>query len=116
VSYKAPDGFDPITAAICIALAGFGGLMSYLIKTIDSGKHPSWGRSALECGGSMFMGAMVYLLCTAMKWEGLWTMVFAGLSGWMGSLAVVRMFEALILKRAGLTREDLERLSEKADG
>jgi hypothetical protein len=114
--YKAPEGFDVFTACLCLALAGFGGLMSYLMRTLDAGKVPTWPRALLEGASATFIGMLIYLVCAALKWDSLWTGAMAGLSGWIGAATSSRILEVVILKRFGLSSEQIKQLQENSDG
>ena len=102
-----PSRWDLLVYALWVFLAGYGGAMSYLMKQADKNEKPSVWRVMLEFGCAVSIGTIVTLMCAAMGWSTLWTGVVVSSSGWIGAKGVVSIIEAVWLKRAGLTRDDI---------
>lgn len=107
-SYKMPSGDEILLMLLWIFLAGYGGAMSYLMRSVERNEKPKFWRAMLEFGTAVSIGTVIMLLCAAMEWSTLWTGVVVSASGWIGAKGVVSIIEAIVLKRAGLTRDDIK--------
>lgn len=97
------------------AFAGFGGMMGHLMRTIDSGEKVTWGKAILEGLSAGFVGLCMLMACEALGLDNSWTGVIVGVSGWMGAPMTIRVLESLMLKRLGLTKEEVRDDSSKRD-
>lgn len=91
-----------IRATAYTLFASTGGVMGYLMRTIDKKDKINWGRAALEGGAAGFVGFIILLVCQAMKLSEQWTGVIVGVSGWLGASATIRMLEGLVRKKLGV--------------
>lgn len=105
---KPPEDFDVLVALLWILLGGYGGLMSYLMRTADSQAKPTFWRAVLEFNAAVSIGVVVMLACAAMEWSTLWTGVIVSASGWIGAKGVTSIFEALLLRKFGLSKSDVK--------
>lgn len=89
--------------AICYAsFAGFGGTMSYLLRSIDTKSPVSWGRAFVEATSAGFVGILVLLACQAANLGEQWTGLIVGVCGWLGASATIKMLETLVRRKLGL--------------
>lgn len=105
---KPPENFDILVAILWVILGGYGGLMSYLMRSADSQVKPTFWRGVLEFNAAVSVGVVVMLACAAMEWSTLWTGVIVSASGWIGAKGVVSIIEALLFKRLGLSKTDVK--------
>lgn len=105
VEIKPPEGLDIVASILWTGLAWFGGLMGYLMRTVEAGGKPRLARALLESSSAAFVGALVTLACAAMEWNALWTGVLVGVSGWLGAHASITMLEKILYKRLGITKD-----------
>lgn len=98
-----------VIAALWVLLGGYGGLMAYLMRATSNGGKPTFWRAFLEFNAAISVGTIVMLVCAAMGWSTLWTGVIVSSSGWIGAKSVVSIFEALLIKKLGLTRADVSK-------
>lgn len=94
-------------------LGGYAGLMSYLMRTVHDGQHPKFLRAALEFFAAVSSGTTVMLLCSALGWSPLWTGVLVSATGWLGPMSIMRIVQALALKKMGLTPADIPQDQER---
>lgn len=106
---KPPETFDIVVAGLWVLLGGYGGLMAYLMRTISSGGKPTFWRAVLEFNAAVSIGVIVVLICAALDWSPLWTGVMVSASGWIGAKGVMSIVEAVLLKRLGLTKQEVEK-------
>jgi hypothetical protein len=102
-----PSRFDILIYALWIFMAGYGGAMSYLMKNADKHEPVKFWRVVLEFCAAVSVGTIVTLMCAAMGWGTLWTGVIVSSSGWIGAKGVVSIIEAVLLKKAGLSKDDI---------
>lgn len=94
-----------VQATAYAIFAAVGGILGYLMRTIDKGKKISWSRAMLEGGSAAFVGFISMLLCQASNMSPQWTGVVVGVSGWLGASVSIRMLELAVRKRLGLEEE-----------
>lgn len=97
-------------------LAAFGGLLGYLMRTLDKGHRVSYGRALIESASAGFVGGLVTLACMAMKLDPLWSGVIVGVFGWLGATASIRFLETMIFKRLGITRNEVREATNAQPG
>lgn len=102
-----PPEFDWIVACLWVVLGGYAGLMRYLMQTVQGGMRPRFLRALLEFFAAISSGTTVMLLCSALGWSAMWTGVLVSASGWLGPLGVMRMVQAVAMKRMGITPNDI---------
>jgi hypothetical protein len=88
--------------------AGFGGLMGYLMRTVDKKETINWARAMLEGSAAGFVGYIILLLCSAIKLGEQWTGVIVGVSGWLGANVSIRMLEGMVRKKLGVDQQKPE--------
>lgn len=94
------------------AFAASGGLLGYVLRTLDANNPVSWKRLLAETAASAFMGVMAMLACNAMEVNTTWTGVIVGMSGWIGATATMRVIESVVYKRLGITQTDVDVVKE----
>ncbi len=99
---KDPATYSMITYAWVIALAVWGGAVSYLRKVRDGIIHRFMVMEFVgEIVTSGFVGILTFWLCEAANIDALITAAFVGISGHMGSRAIF-MIENWAKRRYGL--------------
>lgn len=84
------------------AFAALGGLMGYILRTIDREQRVSWLRAIMEALAAGFVGLLVLFACQAMHLTDEWIGVIVGVSGWLGANASIRLLETLVYRKLGL--------------
>ncbi len=98
-------GGDPIEiarTAIFVAFATIGGLLAYLMRTLNNAEKPILARAIVEGLSSGFVGLIAMLLCKAMglSWE--WSGVVVGVFGWLGAETSIMMLSKAVRKKLGI--------------
>lgn len=100
-------GPEAIKTLLYTALASGGGLLGYLMRTLeDENEKIHWGKAFVQAAGSGFTGFLVLMLCQAMGLGDLWTGAIVGLFGWMGATATIVVLEKVIYSKLGVTKDD----------
>lgn len=92
---------------ICSGFSGLCGGLSYLLK-VEEGKPFKWGEFLLHSGISAVFGAGAFSI---LDYYGVPPQVagaICGVAGWMGTRGL-RLIEVLIIKRSGVTPEELKK-------
>jgi hypothetical protein len=95
------------TAAYAL-LAAFGGVLGYVMRTVDKKERVIWWRAILEGLGAAFVGLLVMFVCQEMKLSQGYTGVIVGVCGWLGANVTIRLLEGMVRKKLGLRAEDLQ--------
>lgn len=103
-----PNELNAAHMAGYAAFAASGGLLGYVLRTLDANQPVSWKRLTVETAASGFMGVMAMLACNALDVNTTWTGVIVGMSGWLGATASMRLIETLVYKRLGITQTDVD--------
>lgn len=99
--YIIPEWLKAILYAV---LAGVGGLLGYLLRTLESERNVSIVRAIVETFAAGFVGVLVYFLCRAMNLSDMWTGAMTGLFGWLGAIASIRILERFVYSKLGINR------------
>lgn len=84
-----------------LLLAVIGGVLGYLMRTLENGHKPSLLRSLLEGAAAGFAGLLILLLCQVSGIGPEMTGVIVGIGGWLGASATIRKIEPLVFKPLG---------------
>lgn len=100
-----PNKIDMIRTAIFVAFATVGGLLSYLMRTLNKAEKPILSRSLIEGLSSGFVGLIAMLMCKALglSWE--WSGVVVGVFGWLGAETSIVMLSKAVRKKLGIEDE-----------
>ncbi|MEO8993215.1 MAG: phage holin family protein [Rhodanobacter sp.] len=85
--------------------AAVGGLLGYLLRTLDAGLRVSKWRAVIESLGAGFVGEIVLLMCKALGLGWQWTGVMTGVCGWLGATVSIRLLEKVVRKKLGVADE-----------
>lgn len=99
--YIIPEWLKAIAYAI---LAGVGGLLGYLLRTLESERKVSIVRAIVETFAAGFVGVLVYFICRAIGLSDAWTGAMTGLFGWLGAIASIRILEKVVYSKLGINR------------
>lgn len=105
-------GFDDwlwwLKACAYVALASLGGVLGYIMRTLDKPNEKiRYRRAMVEGIASGFVGLLFMLLCNAMGLSDQWTGIIVGVAGWLGANVSIVLLEAAVRKKIGLAKKDL---------
>lgn len=89
-----------------VALAGIGGALGEVSRSVQVDKRPSFWRVLLQASGAAFVGLLVLWMCQATGLPNKWTGVVVGVCGWMGSEATIRLLEKVVFKKLGVSKSE----------
>lgn len=78
-----------------IALAATGGILGYIMRSMDQNVRPSLARSLVEGLAAGFAGVILLFLCQALDVDDKMIGVIVGVGGWLGASATIRRLEPL---------------------
>lgn len=107
MNLQPPSSDNWIETVFFTILAGFAGLMGYLMRNANDRRIITWERSVLETFASGFIGFLTVLLCRAMTVPYEWTGFIAGVLGWLGATATMQLFERIVRRKLGIENVDL---------
>lgn len=107
-----PDIANLVSLGLYAVFAGVGGMLGYLIRTIQSGGIIKWPRAVLEGFSAGFLGLVVTFICEALTLNSSWTGAIVGVSGWMGASASAKVVELLVARRLGITSAELKQVEQ----
>lgn len=84
------------------AFGGVGGMLSYLMRTLNADKQPKFGKLVVEGLSSGFVGLLAMLACKALGADPLWSGVVVGVFGWVGAEASIAILARLVRQRLGV--------------
>lgn len=103
-------GPEAIKTILYTALASGGGLLGYLMRTLENEDEKiHWGKALVQAAGSGFTGFLVLMMCRAMGLSDLWTGAIVGFFGWMGAAATIVVLEKVIYRKLGVTKDDSDK-------
>lgn len=82
--------------------AAIGGLLSYLLRSMDKHEPVRWRQAIVQSVSAGFAGALVLFACTALNLSEEWKGVIVGVAGWLGADATIKLLEGRIRKQLGL--------------
>lgn len=85
-----------------IFMAAFGGMMGYMMRSVNGDADITIGRTLLETASAGFVGLVFKLVCDELHLSDGWTGVIVGLAGWLGASASVQMLEKLVYNKLGI--------------
>ena len=83
-------------------IAAVGGLLGYLMRALNNNWKITYGRAAVECASSGFVGILAMLACKALDIDWMWSGVIVGVFGWLGAEASIAVFTKLVRKKLGI--------------
>lgn len=101
-----PPLSEIFVGVVCTGFAMVCGWLKYLTE-VQAGEPFSWGSFLLKGLTSAAFGAMVWGLSSVYALPGEAVGAVCGLCGWLGT-GVVALAKAVVMKRLGLTKEDIE--------
>lgn len=88
-----------------LSLSVLGGVLGYIMRTLDSGQRPSLGRCIVEGAAAGFAGVLIILLCRVAGIGEEMTGLIVGVGGWLGATATIRKLEPFVFRKIGGTDE-----------
>lgn len=88
-----------------ISLSVIGGILGYIMRSLDAGTKPSIGRSLVEGTAAGFAGVLIILLCRVSGVGEEMTGVIVGIGGWLGASATIRKLEPFVFRKVGASDE-----------
>lgn len=92
-----------VKAGAYVAFSAVGGMLGFLMRSIDRKETFNFWRCLLEGAGAAFVGLLVLFICQAMGLSQQWTGVIVGVCGWLGASATIRMLESVVRNKLGAT-------------
>lgn len=89
-----------------ISLAVVGGILGYLMRTLEAGHKPSLSRSILEGVAAGFAGLLLLLLCRMAGFSEEATGIIVGVGGWLGASATIRRLEPIAFAKFGVKKDE----------
>lgn len=96
------DKLTVVESIVFAAFAGLGGLLSYLLRSLNRDQKPSLSKSIVETLSSGFVGVLAMLCCKALNIDILWSGVIVGVFGWLGAEASIVMLAGLLRRKLGI--------------
>ena len=90
--------------------AGICGALSYLVK-VEEGKPFEWWELFLHTATSAMFGLIAFEVLSFEGFPPELAGALCGIAGW-GGTRIARIFEVLFRKRAGITKEDMEKFGD----
>jgi hypothetical protein len=103
-----PNEFNMAHSVGYAAFAGVGGMVGYVLRTMDANKPVSLRRLCVETMSAGFVGLLAMLVCNAFDLTSNWTGVIVGMSGWLGATASMRLIETVVYKRLGIDHDAVQ--------
>ncbi len=106
----APNLLTPDEGALVLKFVAYtvfamsGGLMGYILRTVDAKEAIQWSRAALEGFSAGFVGLLVYLACRGTGLSEEWIGVLVGVCGWLGANASIRILEIMVYEKLGIAK------------
>jgi hypothetical protein len=86
--------------------AAMGGILAYLLRTLDEGGGPKAWRALVEALSSGFIGLIAMLACDALGVDWRWSGVVVGVFGWLGAEASIVFVIRIVKSKLGLRSDD----------
>lgn len=99
---KDPDQISLLESLLFGTFAGMGGLLAYVMRSLDAGEKPKWLNLIVEGLASAFVGMVALLACKAMGLDWRWSGVIVGLFGWMGAKASIVVISKIVHSKLGI--------------
>ena len=100
--YKEPTTWSWISAIAYTALATMGGVLGFLMRSLDKGGPINMYRLVVEGASAGFVGVILMMLCRSFQLSPEWTGVVVGVFGWLGASASIQLIEKLAVAKLGL--------------
>ena len=100
--FRDPNNINLIESILFGLFAGIGGLLAYVLRTLNSNERPTWLRAIVEAASSGFIGLLAMLACKAMGLDWRWSGVIVGVFGWLGAEASIMMLAKIVRKKLGI--------------
>jgi hypothetical protein len=100
-----PNEFNFAHSVGYAAFASLGGMVGYVLRTMDANRPISVQRLCVETFAAGFVGLLAMLVCNAFELASNWTGVIVGMSGWLGATASMRLIETVVYKRLGIDHD-----------
>lgn len=84
-----------------LSLSVLGGILGYIMRTLDAGERPSLCRCVVEGAAAGFAGVLIILLCRVAGIGEEMTGLIVGVGGWLGATATIRKLEPFVFRKIG---------------
>ncbi|QMV29682.1 hypothetical protein [Vibrio phage vB_VnaS-AQKL99] len=91
-----------VQSLLLTLFAALGGLLSYLMRTLNHDEKPRLSRAFVETFSSAFVGILAIMACRAFHIDVLWSGVIVGVFGWLGAEASIVILTGLVRKKLGV--------------
>lgn len=96
-------------------LATLGGVMGYLMRSIDQRRKICFLHMAIEGSAAGFVGFLVLLVCESLQLDVRWIGVIVGVAGWLGANATIRLVESAVYSKLGIQPPNREQRKDRKE-
>lgn len=90
-----------IETILFACFAGVGGMLSYILRSLNSKLKPNFARAVVEALSSAFVGLVAMLICKATGVSLYWSGAIVGVFGWIGAETSMVIFTKLVKLKFG---------------
>lgn len=106
MSVPTPDHVVWAEVFVFGGFAAIGGLLAYLLRTMNDEHTPTIMRAIVEALSSGFVGLIAMLICKALGLDWKWSGVVVGVFGWLGAEASIMVAIRFLKSKLGLKNGD----------
>jgi len=99
---KDPQAIAFVETLLFGLFAGVGGLLAYILRTLNNDERPKWLRGLVEALSSGFVGLIAMLACKALGLDWKWSGVVVGVFGWLGAETSIMLLAKLVRTKLGI--------------
>lgn len=100
--FRDPSNIGLIETVVMGLFASIGGLLAYILRTLNKEEKPSWFRGLIEALASGFVGLITMLACNALELDWRWSGVVVGVFGWLGAETSIAVLARIVRKQLGI--------------
>lgn len=103
--YRDPEALHWIKAIGYILIAFIGGVLGYMIRSMNNKEKVDRNRLFVEGCASAFVGMLVMMLCQEINVSPQITGMAVGVFGWLGASVSIALLERWLYSRLGISKE-----------
>lgn len=97
-----PNDISILEILVFGPFAAVGGLLAYILRTLNNEEKPKWQRGLVEAASSGFVGLIAMLACKAIGLDWKWSGVVVGVFGWLGAETSIMLLARLVRTKLGI--------------
>jgi hypothetical protein len=102
MSFRDPNNISLLETILFGLFAAAGGLLAYVLRTLNMEERPKWFRGLVEALASGFIGLIAMLACKAMGLDWRWSGAVVGVFGWLGAETSIMLLTKLVRTKLGI--------------